>query len=66
MRIENEGATCDTCAHKGGKSMKQCRKCYNRDGRPGWDPAPGVQTKIAHAYEYSTNREYLIRQVVEA
>lgn len=41
MKIINIGATCDTCAKQGQK--KGCKPCLTRNGRPGWEPAPGVQ-----------------------
>lgn len=44
----NRNAFCDNCKNNGGKKdPKSCRKCSRMDGRPGWEPAPGVQVRLS-------------------
>jgi hypothetical protein len=62
--MTNEGANCSNCVHQDTRPKKQCRQCVTRDGRPGWDPAPGVKTRLIEVYETLTRRRYLVRKVV--
>ena len=39
----NMGATCGTCRFQDKSNPSACHKCMNRNGRPGWEPAEGVQ-----------------------
>jgi len=39
----NIGATCSTCKFIDKSNPGACHKCINMDGRPGYDPAEGVQ-----------------------
>ncbi len=49
MKIVTEGATCELCA-KPGKSA--CRKCINRNGRPGFVPRPDVTVREVWGYTF--------------
>lgn len=62
----NEGADCTNCAYQGGKDIKQCKICARKDGRLGWDPAPGVQTQVVDCYmPYKRgNKNTKIRKVI--
>ncbi len=65
MKIEeNVGATCQTCAHQKTRPRNKCRQCVARSGKPGWDPAPGVQVQLCEVYETLTKRRYLARKVI--
>lgn len=49
MQVENRGASCETCAYNGisrpGDIHPSCWLCHQKEGHPGWEPAPGVRVK---------------------
>lgn len=63
---ENIGASCNNCEYRGGQNKKACRKCAARDGLPGWEPAPGVKTKVFPLYSGPNMKLQNCRQVIES
>lgn len=62
---ENVGASCNNCKYQGGINKKACRQCENKSGMPGWDPAPGVKTKVFPLYSGPKLKLQQCRQVIE-
>jgi hypothetical protein len=66
---QNQGASCTNCfwqedALKGDFTAKlHCKKCYMKDGRPGWDPKHGVT--INYYQGQSMGKTVFIRKVVK-
>lgn len=67
---QNRGATCPKCfwqedAIKGDfTAKKQCKRCKNNNGRPGFDPKPGVLVNYFDAVG-SNGKTIMVRQVVD-
>ncbi len=62
--MRNEGARCSNCKYNGGLNKKACRRCMNREGKPGWEPAEGVKTRMRDSYICKLNRWEKIREVL--
>lgn len=56
MKIINVGASCGTCLYKDKSKPGNCHRCMNANGRPGWDPLPGVKLTIGQDWLGRTTR----------
>jgi len=67
MKIYNENVSCDTCKHYVSPRKTSCRKCLNRNGYPGWEPAPGIKVHETGGWTFSSKGkpiETIFRTVV--
>jgi hypothetical protein len=68
---QNQGASCITClwqedSLKGNITAKyQCKKCRDKDSRPGWEPKPNVMVNYFNA-ENSNGKRIMVRKVIES
>ncbi|MCC5468535.1 hypothetical protein [Pelosinus baikalensis] len=42
-KVVNLGASCTTCKFQDRSNHDACHKCMHLNGKPGWEPAGGVQ-----------------------
>lgn len=62
--MRNEGARCETCRFNGNINKKACRKCINREGHPGWEPAEGVKVEYFTTIRCKDGKTEIVRKVV--
>ena len=62
--MQNFGANCKNCRFEGGHNSKQCRKCATKDGRPGWEPAPGIKVRYGETYSPPDWKAKAYREVI--
>ena len=59
MTIINTNATCGTCLYRDRSNASACKLCMNRDGRPGWEPAEGIQVVYGQDWMGRTTRRVI-------
>lgn len=60
VRVIFANQTCSNCRHRDGSNPKQCKKCYNRDTRRGWEPADGVTFEYRTVYLFKPGGKMVV------
>jgi len=52
MKTIFENATCETCTKSISPTKAKCRPCATQNGRPGYEPKPGIEVKAMQSFTF--------------